>query len=242
MINNIFKGKIDIHGGGNDLKFPHHDNEIAQSLCLHNHMIANYWIHNGRVDLSGQKMSKSLGNVIWAHELLETIPVQVYRLMMLNVPYIQLFNYKEEVVSQATTDYEKIKRAYVGLFRKLELSDNLIDLSEKKETYNNSEIAGLVNEFKEHMGNDFNTANAITTIVKTNKLINGYTRNKDVLVSDMQESLKALHDMLWVLGIEPKISVLSEEERKLVNEWNKAKAEKDFEKADKLRDAIKEKI
>ena len=121
------------------------------------------------------------------------------------------------------------------------MSDNLIDLSEKKETYNNSEIAGLVNEFKEHMGNDFNTANAITTIVKTNKLINGYTRNKDVLVSDMQESLKALHDMLWVLGIEPKISVLSEEERKLVNEWNKAKAEKDFEKADKLRDAIKEK-
>lgn len=237
MINNIFKGKIDIHGGGNDLKFPHHDNEIAQSLCINNHMIANYWIHNGRVDLAGEKMSKSLGNVLWADDLLDRIPVQVYRLMMLNVPYRQLLNYKEELVNQTATDYEKIKRAYVSLYRKLELEDKLsFDVC-----VSTQEILDLTDEFKENMGNDFNTANAITTIFKLTKLINTFTRQKDIDVKKLQDAMKALDDMLWVLGITPTISLLNEEEKQLVLNWNKYKAAKDFEKADELRKIILEK-
>lgn len=89
MVESIFAGKIDIHGGGNDLKFPHHDNEIAQSLCLHSHPIANYWMHNGMIDFSGDKMSKSLGNYVLANDLLDAITYPVYRLMILNVPYRQ---------------------------------------------------------------------------------------------------------------------------------------------------------
>ena len=237
MINSIFNGKIDIHGGGNDLKFPHHDNEIAQSLCINNHMIANYWIHNGRVDLAGEKMSKSLGNVLWADDLLERIPVQVYRLMMLNVPYRQLLNYKEELVNQTTTDYEKIKRAYVSLYRKLELEDKLtFDV-----VISDEEIIELVSEFKENMGNDFNTANAITTIFKLTKIINTFTRQKDIDSKRLQDAMKALDDMLWVLGITPTISFLNEEEKQLVLKWNDYKAAKDFEKADELRKIILEK-
>ena len=237
MINNIFKDKIDIHGGGNDLKFPHHDNEIAQSLCVNNHMISNYWIHNGRVDLAGEKMSKSLGNVLWADDLLDRIPVQVYRLLMLNVPYRQILNFKEELVSQSTNDYEKIRRAYVSLFRKLELADELnLDIE-----INDSEINSIVNEFKESMSSDFNTANAITTIFKMTKIINNYTRNKEIGFELLNSALKALKEMLWVLGIEVDVQKLTEEEKDLVNRWNQAKSEKNFELADQLRNEIIEK-
>jgi len=237
MINNIFKNKIDIHGGGNDLKFPHHDNEIAQSLCVNNHMISNYWIHNGRVDLAGEKMSKSLGNVLWADDLLDRIPVQVYRLLMLNVPYRQILNFKEELVVQSTNDYEKIKRAYISLFRKLELNDALNFDSEVA----NGEVKTLINEFKESMSSDFNTANAITTIFKATKLINNLIRNKDVDLGVMNDALKALKDMLWVLGVEIEVEKLSKEDKDLVNKWNQAKFEKNFELADKLRNEINEK-
>ena len=95
MIDKIFGGKIDIHGGGNDLKFPHHENEIAQSMALNNHTIANYWIHNARIDLSGEKMSKSLGNVIWLKDIIDVYPPQAYRLFVLSNHYRQTINYSD---------------------------------------------------------------------------------------------------------------------------------------------------
>lgn len=235
MINSIFNGMIDIHGGGLDLKFPHHDNEIAQSLCLYNNKIANYWMHNGRIDMGGEKMSKSTGNLIWAKDLLDKIPYQVYRLLILNVPYRQPLNYKDELVLQATNDYEKIKRAYVSLYRDLELNDNL-----EKVEVNSSELLNIKNEFIEAMSNDFNTANAITSIFNLVKLINLYTRNKDTLVSLKKEALELLYELLWVLGIEVDIKPLTKEEKDLVLEWNLARKNKDFTKADELRTKISE--
>ena len=95
MIKDIFGGMIDIHGGGNDLKFPHHENEIAQSMALYNNAIANYWIHNARIDLSGEKMSKSLGNVVWLKDIVNMYPPQAYRLFVLNNHYRQTINYSE---------------------------------------------------------------------------------------------------------------------------------------------------
>ena len=192
MIDNIFKGKIDIHGGGSDLKFPHHDNEIAQSLCVNNHMIANYWIHNGRVDLAGEKMSKSLGNIIWADDLLDEIGTPVYRLMMLNVPYRQLLNYKEELVSGARADYEKIRRTFISAYRKLELLDiNDID-SDNYHDIKNQDALALIDEFNSYMSNDFNTANAITAIFKATKMINNELRNKEMNKDLLLDLFKAL--------------------------------------------------
>ena len=240
MIDNIFKGKIDIHGGGNDLKFPHHDNEIAQSLCVNNHMIANYWIHNGRVDLAGEKMSKSLGNIIWADDLLDQIGTPVYRFMMLNVPYRQLLNYKEELVNQSKTDYEKIRRPFISCYRKLELNDfdNLDE--DYYHDIKTEEIKEVLNEFIASMSNDFNTANAITAIFKATKLINNELRSREVRYDYLEDCYKALKSMLWVLGIKVEVAKLSSDDKKLVNEWLTAKTNKNFTKADELRLEINE--
>lgn len=238
MIDNIFKGKIDIHGGGSDLKFPHHDNEIAQSICVNNHKIANYWIHNGRVDLAGEKMSKSLGNVLWADDMIDKMTAPVFRMMMLNVPYRQLVNYKEELATQAATDFEKIKRPLISSYRKLELNDKIDDNLDYYNEFNLPEIKEVIDEFVESMSNDFNTANAFTAIFKMTKLINNYLREKEIRYDYLIEAYKGLKSMLWVLGIKVEFNPLTLEEKKLVNAWNEAKKNKDFETADKYRNEI----
>ncbi|MFA7436369.1 MAG: cysteine--tRNA ligase [Bacilli bacterium] len=234
MINNIFKDKIDIHGGGLDLKFPHHDNEIAQSMCSHDHTIANYWMHNGRIDLSGEKMSKSVGNVIWANDLLDKVDYQIYRFMVLNVPYRQPLNYREELLDQAATEYEKIRRSYNNLYRKIELED--IDLGKK-----DSEIEKLKTEFIEAMSNDFNTANAITSIINLSKLSNTLLRAKELDREKLASCYSLFTDMLWVLGIETNIEPLEEEDKKLVREYEAARRAKNFELSDELRKQIADK-
>lgn len=234
MINNIFKDKIDIHGGGLDLKFPHHDNEIAQSMCSHDHTIANYWMHNGRIDLSGEKMSKSVGNVIWANDLLDKVDYQIYRFMVLNVPYRQPLNYREELLDQAATEYEKIRRSYNNLYRKIELED--IELGKK-----DSEIEKLKTEFIEAMSNDFNTANAITSIINLSKLSNTLLRAKELDREKLASCYSLFTDMLWVLGIETNIEPLEEEDKKLVREYEAARRAKNFELSDELRKQIADK-
>lgn len=236
MINKIFKGPIDIHGGGLDLKFPHHDNEIAQSICAFNNKIANYWMHNGRIDLGGVKMSKSLGNVLWANDLLDKVPYQVYRLLILNVPYRQPLNYKEELLQQATNDYEKIKRSYISLYRDLEMNDFTFDKVEI--TYEN-----LQNEketFVEAMSNDFNTANAITSIFKMSKIINNLIRDKNASGEIKKQAMQLYKEMLWVLGIEVDITPLTPDEKNIVCKWYEARNNKDFTLADELRKEINE--
>ncbi len=235
MIHSIFKGMIDIHGGGLDLKFPHHDNEIAQSLCMYNNKIANYWMHNGRIDMGGEKMSKSTGNLIWANDLLDRISYQVFRLIILNVPYRQPLNYKEELIAQATNDFEKIRRAYVSLYRDLELNYEI-----KKVEIKASDLVNIKNEFIEAMSNDFNTANAITSIFNLVKLINNYIRNKETSYEVKEEALELLKELLWVLGIEVEVSPLTKEEKELVIKWVDARGNKDFELADSLRKEITE--
>lgn len=235
MIDNIFKGPIDIHGGGLELKFPHHDNEIAQSICVHNHKIANYWMHNGRIDMGGEKMSKSLGNVIWADELLSKTSYQAYRLLILNVPYRQPLDYKEELLIQATTDFEKINRTYISLFRKIDLeflemkpANGIID----------QELLDLKTAFIDAMSDDFNTANAITAIFTATKHINNLMRNGKTEADVLKQALKLLDGMLWVLGINIELERLREEEKSLVLQWQQARKNKEFIQADILREEI----
>lgn len=234
MIDEIFGGKIDIHGGGVDLKFPHHDNEIAQSRCAHNHAIANYWMHNGLMDISGEKMSKSVGNVIWTKDLLDIYPYQAYRLMILNTPYRQPLNFTEDLLKQALGEFEKIRRAYVGLFRKLELQYNIKDFHLD---ITNSELLEIKDEFISEMSNDFNTPNALTVILKLIKVVNSLTRNSND-AELMIEALTLLAELLDVFGIAIDVNFLSDEEKSLVERWNHFRKEKDFEKADELRQEI----
>lgn len=236
MINKIFKGPIDIHGGGLDLKFPHHDNEIAQSICAFNNKIANYWMHNGRIDLGGVKMSKSLGNVLWANDLLDKVPYQVYRLLILNVPYRQPLNYKEELLQQATNDYEKIKRSYISLYRDLEMNDFTFD----KVEITDENLQNEKETFVEAMSNDFNTANAITSIFKMSKIINNLIRDKNASGEIKKQAMQLYKEILWVLGIEVDITPLTPEEKNIVCKWYEARNNKDFTLADELRKEINE--
>lgn len=235
MINNIFNGKIDIHGGGLDLKFPHHDNEIAQSMCAHDHTIANYWMHNGRIDMSGEKMSKSIGNVIWANDLLDKVDHQIYRFMILNVPYRQPLNYRDELLDQATTEYEKIRRTFNSLYRKIELED--IKVKDVKD----AEVEKIKEEFNDAMSNDFNTANAITAIINISKLVNTILREKELNRDKMLATYNLFKDMLWVLGIETKITPLNNEDKLLVKEYEEARRSKNFAKSDEIRKVITDK-
>ena len=238
MINDIFHGKIDIHGGGLDLKFPHHDNEIAQASVAFNNKIANYWMHNGRIDLAGEKMSKSLGNVIWAKDLVKEIGYGPYRLMILNVPYRQPMAFRPEIIEQAKTDYEKLTKARLSLVRKLQIDANITSYTKEVK---NAELIALENEFKEALSDDFNTANAITALQKTVKFVNVCARNSTLDTEYASELLSILDREMWVLGIDSKIDALSKEDLELVRMWKEARSNKDFEKADYYRAQITKK-
>ncbi len=239
MINNIFDGMIDIHGGGSDLKFPHHENEIAQSMIAHNNHIASYWMHNGRIDFNGEKMSKSIGNIVDAKGLVKEIGYGPFRLLILSVPYRQPLNYREELLEQVKTDYEKIYKAKLSLVRKLQLQKNIV-LTAKQEIIN-EEVLKIKNEFIEALSSDFNTANALTAIIKTVKMINTITRQKDFDEKLGIDLLTLINEQMWVLGIDKEIDPLKEEEMTIVLAWQQARNEKNFELADELRSEITEK-
>lgn len=235
MIDSIFHGLIDIHGGGLDLKFPHHDNEIAQAKVAFNHQIANVWMHNGRIDLAGEKMSKSLGNIIWAHELVERIGYPVYRLMILNVPYRQPLNYKEDLITQAQIDLEKMMRPYLGLKRKLQLEFHQTTITKQ---LTHPEYLALHQEFVEAMSDDFNTANAITILFKVAKVMNGLLRTSLEQPLLIEEVLFLFEQMTTVLGILKPVEALTKDQVDLVMKWRQARQNKDFATADLYREEV----
>lgn len=241
MINDIFHSMIDIHGGGSDLKFPHHENELAQAEIAFHNSLAHYWMHNGRVDMNNVKMSKSLGNVVMAKDLLNEIGYGAYRLMMLNVPYTQPFNYKDDVLHQAISDYDRISHGFISLARQLQIRYNkVIDLDNIMDRkISNLELEKIRNEFIDAMSNDFSTPNAITTILKMLKFTNNILRN-NINEDLFSETFILFYQMLYVFGIEPKFNQLNDEQLVLVKSWQQARNEKRFEDADKFRQLIQE--
>ena len=229
MIDKIFGGPIDIHGGGNDLKFPHHENEIAQVYALHNHYIANYWIHNGRVDFNNQKMSKSLGNTVGAQKLLDEYNHNACRLMLVQNNYRQNVNFTYELMTPAQKDWEKMEKTYISLFRTLELANGLNE---------GEPIPDYKEAFLSEIANDFNTPNAITVLYQVIKDVNVLLRQKDKDYNVLNSYLKTIDMMFYVLGLKPEIKLLTEDQKKLVTEWYTARTNKDFEKADVLRQEI----
>ncbi len=231
MINKIFGGMIDIHGGGTDLIFPHHENEIAQNESLYNNRIANYWVHNARVNFGSEKMSKSIGNVIWVKDL--KCDPRAYRLLVLSFPYRNIINYTEELQNQFDTEFLRIKQAYQKLFLHLDVN-NLFD--DKAKSNISDEI---MNKFDQANENDLNTPNGITAINEAIKLINQELRqNKD---SQILSSLyNVLTEMLHIYGLDIKLEKMSSENRLIYEEWNNARIRKDFEVADKLRKLLVE--
>lgn len=230
MIDDIFKQQIDIHGGGSGLMFPHHENEIAQSMVLNNHSLARYWMHNGLLNIGGNKMSKSEGEVVLVKDL--TVDPNAFRLFTLSTYYRSPITYTDEALDVYVKEWEKVKRIYSSLFLKLDLEDGL---------YNNSKIdPDLLKIYKNllaSMDNDFNTANAITSLQDLVKISNQMLRNKtenSVLLS----SLKLFNDFFDILGLKFTKEPLSIEDKETYKLWNKARSEKDFDSADIYRNKL----
>ncbi len=233
MIDDIFGEKIDIHGGGSGLMFPHHENEIAQSDVLNNHKIANYWMHNGLLNIKGSKMSKSEGEVVLVKDL--TVDANAFRLFILSTQYRSPINYSDDALAVYEKEWEKITRIYKQIHLKLDLEDMLHGNAKI-----DPDLLGIYKNFLDAMDNDFNTPNAITELQNLVKKANQLFRSKaenEVLLS----VLKLFKDFFEVLGLKLDLNPLSNEDKVTYKAWIQARQEKDFAAADKYRDILQEK-
>ena len=233
MINSLIEGgRIDVHGGGSDLKFPHHENEIAQEEAYYGHKIATYWMHNGFINIDGVKMSKSLGNVILAKDYLEKLGGNVVRFMLLNTHYRLPVNFNEELVEASKASLERIESSY----RKL-----CIEIERRGEFKEVSYDEDKLNKFVSSLEDDLNTANAISELYQEVKEINILLRNKNVNLDELNKNLSTLEKMLSLLGLEFERKILSKEDLELLQKYDEAKAKKDFATSDELRNILIEK-
>ena len=218
MIEDIFKKPIDIHGGGFDLRFPHHENEIAQYRAIHHTDLSKYFMHVGRLGINGEKMSKSLGNTVIVDDLGDkALP---YRLFISMQNYRNQVNFTDELFESYVKDYEKIKRAYLQACFTLDI--NNISSDEKDEN--------IIGEFIKHMDDDFNTPNVYTLILQLVKDINVSIRSKAFDVLSVK--FNSLAEILDVFGLTFEYHKLTESDREIYNLWQEARNNKDFEKAD----------
>ena len=231
MINKLFKdGKIDIHGGGQDLKFPHHENEIAQSMAYNGHPIANYWMHNQMINIDGEKMSKSLGNVLWAKDLIVEFGCNVFKWLMLSTHYRNPLNMTDDVIAGVRKEVSKVENATKNA--SLYLQVNHVPAHDyKKET-----VDAMVNALED----DLNTSLALTQVLDQVKVLNQVMRvrekDNDVIATEYATLVK----MGDVLGFLFEGTKLSEEDIALYEEWNAYKKEKNFDEADRVRKELTE--
>ena len=232
MIDTIFpKHYIDIHGGGYDLKFPHHENEIAQSEATHGNKIAKYWMHNAFINFGNEKMSKSLGNVVYAKDMIAQYGGPVTRLVILNAHYRQPVNFTEETVTQAQQEIARMQMAYKQAALKLQA--NGVDLENGKPVY--------INKFLEALADDLNTANALAELYNLLKDINQQIRNRETDYALLNDQFKTLTDMFYVLGLDIKFVKFDEEISSLYKDYLLSKENKDFAKSDEIRKVLIEK-
>lgn len=232
MVNSVFhKPLIDIHGGGFDLKFPHHENEIAQSEALNHTRLANYWMHVGFLLTNGVKMSKSLGNSILAKDVLTRHSGNAIRLFFQLTHYRAPVNYTEENLNS----FDKLNNRYFSSLRK---AFNLLSL-------NHIENGAILNDkydaFMDALCDDLNVANAMTVFDSLIKEVNTLTMKKDADLNHLSDCYTTLMKFACILGLSYEFKPLAEEDIQLLNEYNKAREEKDFKKSDELRPALMEK-
>ena len=228
MNHKLFDGMIDIHGGGMDLKFPHHENEIAQCNALYHHHLAKYWLHVGRLDLAGAKMSKSLGNCIYVKDINTSREGMVLRSLILFSPYRSIISFTEDLKNQYEKEYDKWQRAYKQALYECQYKNILGD------ELNNDAI----NEFKRYMDDDFNVQNVLTLITNLVKDINTSLRAKEYDM--LKKSLNTFKVILDVLGIDLFVKPMNEIELEAYCNWQAARLNKDFEAADIYRQKLVE--
>ncbi len=227
--------EIDIHAGGEDLIFPHHENEIAQSECSNGVPFAKYWLHNAFLNIDNRKMSKSLGNFFTVRDISEKFDLQVLRVFMLSAHYRSPLNFSEDIMNSSKNALDRILTA----------AENLRDIKAKAAD-NAKDDKALIDELKNYrakfeaaMDDDLNTADALSAIFELVKFANtNVSGESSKEFADKAESL--LNELCGILGIktERKNEVLDEDIEKLIEERQAARGAKDFARADEIRDQL----
>ena len=227
---------IDIHAGGEDLIFPHHENEIAQSEACNHEPFANYWMHNAFLNIDGSKMSKSAGNFFTVREISEKYPLQVIRFFMLSAHYRSPLNFADTLVEASKNGLERILVCVDRLRDLLKTAEG--DEYTSGDEANLKEVEKLVNKFEASMEDDFNTADAIAAIFELVKLANVTApEGSKAYVSHLYDTLTKLCDILGIIT-EKKEDLLDEEVEKLIEERQAARKAKNYARADEIRDQL----
>lgn len=230
---------IDIHAGGQDLQFPHHENEIAQSEAATGKQFANYWMHNGFVTMGDEKMSKSIGNVKLVKDLREVYDPQVLRFFLASAHYRRPLTYTEMALEDARANVQHIKTAINNGLHRLE---NTVDsLSTDKELL--AKIEDYVQQFTNAMDDDFQTQNGITVIYEMIRDLNILIQEEKVSRNVLETLITTLKELLAIFGLENLAEteeLLDEEIDALIQEREQARVDKNFGRADEIRDQLKE--
>ncbi len=231
---------IDIHAGGQDLQFPHHENEIAQSEAITGKTFANYWMHNGFVTMEEEKMSKSLGNVKLVKNLRQVYDADVLRFFLATAHYRRPLTYTEEAIQDAKANVTHIKTAIANGFHRLKTAGELLEIDQERV----DQWGKYIERFIEAMDDDIQTQNGITIVYEMIRELNRTIEQFEVSKELLQQMLADLLNLLAIFGLEnlePLEELLEAEIEELIQQREKARVEKDFQKADNIRDLLKEK-
>ena len=232
--------EIDIHAGGEDLIFPHHENEIAQSECCNGKPFARYWMHNAFLNIDNKKMSKSLGNFFTVREVGEEYDLQVLRFFMLNAHYRSPLNFSRDLMTAAKNGLERIQTAAEHL-RQIQKSGRDGELTQDEEKLL-EQAEEFTRKFQEAMEDDFNTADAIAAIFELVKFSNTQAKENStrLFAERLYDVLQTLTEILG-FSLEVKEEILDQEIEDLIAQRQAARKEKNFQKADQIRDTLLEK-
>ncbi len=229
---------IDIHAGGQDLEFPHHENEIAQSEAKTGKKFARYWLHNGFVTIGeeDQKMSKSLGNFVTVHDLLKKVNPQVIRFFMSTTQYRRPIRYSSANLDEAKVNLNKLQTAYENL------SYRLKDSVEGNDKEVESNFANLEKDFIKVMDDDFNVQNGISVVYEMAKQLNVYSEKEKVYTDTINNLINTYKKVVEIFGISfnEEKELLDDTIEQLIQERNEARKNKNFKRSDEIRDLLKE--
>lgn len=241
MANKYLAKTIDIHSGGQDLIFPHHENEIAQSECAHGVPFANYWMHNGYINIDNKKMSKSLGNFFTVREIAEEFDYEVIRFFMLSAHYRSPINFSKTLMESARSGLERIYNCISDMKFFAEKADSHA-LTDKEKEYE-EKIGTLKAKYIAAMDDDLNTADAISAIFEivseANKAITAQSGFSKEVIGFTVDTVKELGGVLGLLQ-KSEDGEISAEVKALLDERQAARASRDWAKSDELRDKLRE--
>jgi len=238
MATQLLGDTIDIHGGGQDLEFPHHENEIAQSEAKTGKTFANYWMHNGYVTIGedDEKMSKSLGNFVTVHDILDKMDPQVVRFFLSTTQYRRPIRYSKKTLTEANNNLQRLKNTYENaVFRLNDAISGLEDDDNKK-----AEFKQLIDQFVIEMDDDFNAANGITVVYEMAKWMNRYIEQDTVSYEVLKYALDHFIEILTIFGVEFEEKLADKQVEQLILERNEARKNKEFIRSDEIRDQLKE--